>query len=207
MQPLIDFFQYCLHHLPLELFVFIGTFVEEIISPVPSFLVLVPAGAAAAARDYDYWYLFILMIFSACGRICGSVILYKLAGKLEEAIFKRRRLFGVSQAHIESVGRRLGKGGLRDWATLFTLNAIPIFPTAALSLVCGFLKVNFKMFAFCSFFGTMINAVLFMTIGYIGVQAAAILQGIQLAGRIVSVAIIVLVIIWFIRYRRRLRQS
>lgn len=206
MQPLIDFFQYCLHHLPLEVFVLIGTFVEEIISPVPSFLVLVPAGAAAAARDYDYWYLFVLMLFSACGRICGSVILYKLADKLEKVIF-RRRLFGVSHTQVETIGRRLGKGGRRDWITLFTLNAIPIFPTAALSLVCGFLKINFRMFAFCSFFGTMINALIFMTIGYIGIQTVEILQGIQLAGRVVTIIIVVAAVIWFVRYRRRLRQS
>jgi membrane protein DedA with SNARE-associated domain len=204
MQTIIDFFQYCLHHLPLELFVMIGTFIEEIISPLPSFLVLVPAGAAAAAREYPYWLLFILMVCSAVGRIAGSVILYKLADKTEDIMLaKKGRFFGASHQQIEQVGRRLGKGSARDWISLFALNAVPIFPTAVLSLVCGFLKVNFKMFAFCSFFGTMINALIFMTIGYIGIHVAETVHGITFVGRITTTIFLVMGTFWFMQYRRR----
>jgi membrane protein DedA with SNARE-associated domain len=208
MQPVIDLFQYNLHHIPLEIFVMIGTFIEEVISPIPSFLVLVPTGAAARAVGHAYWYLLILMVFSAIGRIAGSTILYFAAGKLEDAVLtKKRRIFDVSHQQIEQIGQRLGRGSVRDWITLFTLNAIPIFPTAALSLICGFLKINFKMFAFCSFFGTMINALIFMTIGYVGVQAAVALQSIELAGKITTSIIILAAVIWFIRYRKGKRLT
>jgi membrane protein DedA with SNARE-associated domain len=207
MQPIIDFFQYCLHNVPLEIFVLIGTFIEEIISPVPSFLVLVPAGATAAARDYAYWYLFVLMVCSAVGRICGSVILYKAADKLEDVALKRRRFFGVSHKQIERIGQRVGQGRKRDWAMLFLINAVPVFPTAMLSLACGFLKVNFKMFVFCAFFGTMINALIFMSIGYLGVRVTETLQGFQLAGRITTAIVLIALLIWFVNYRRRLKHG
>lgn len=185
---------------------FLGTFIEEILSPIPSFMVLVPAGAAAAARGYGYEYLLVLMICSAAGRIIGSVILYSLAYRLEGAMLSpKRRLFGISKAQIEQVGKRINGRQRRDWAVLFILNALPIFPTAMLSLVCGFLKVNFKMFAFCSFFGTMINALIFMSIGYAGVQVVETLQGIQLAGRITSGGLLIAAIVWVIVYRRSRR--
>jgi len=207
MQPIIDFFQYCLHNLPLEAFVLVGTFIEEIISPVPSFLVLVPAGAAAAARGYAYWYLLVLMVCSALGRICGSVILYKAADKLEDVILKRRRFFGVSHEQIERVGKRIGQGRKRDWAALFIINAVPVFPTATLSLICGFLKIDFRMFVICNFFGTMINALIFMSIGYAGAHVAETLRGIALAGRITSVIVFIGLVGWFITYRKRLRRT
>lgn len=203
MQIVIDFFQYCLNSLPLELFVMIGTFIEEVISPIPSFLVLVPSGAAAAARGHVYWYLLILMVCSAVGRIAGSVIIYKAADKLENVVLRHHRFFDVSHEQIEQLGQRLGRGKMRDWAALFILNAIPIFPTGALSLACGFLKVNFKMFAFCSFFGTMINALVFMTIGYTGVRVAETLHGIELAGKITTGVLLLVAIVWFIRYRQK----
>jgi membrane protein DedA with SNARE-associated domain len=121
---------------------------------------------------------------------------------------KKRRFFDVSHAQIEQVGQRLGHGNKRDWVTLFTLNAIPIFPTAALSLVCGFLKVNFKMIALCNFFGTMINALIFMTIGYLGIHVAETVRSIEAAGRVTTVVLVVMGVIWFVRYRRaKLRRK
>lgn len=182
----------------------IGTFLEEVVSPIPSFLVLVPAGAAAKAQHEPWAYLLLLMMFSAVGRIMGSTILYTVGKRIEGAVLtKRRRLFGVSHTDIERLSERLGKRSARDWAVLFTLNAIPIFPTPTLSLICGFLNVPFRMFLFCSFFGTMINALIFMSIGYGGVQALAALQGIQFAGQITSVVCIALVLGWLIYFRRR----
>jgi len=173
-------------------------------------MVLVPAGAVAQVRDYTAWYLLVLMVFSAIGRIIGSVILYGLAGKLEHTLLvkKRRRIFNVTHEQIQQLGQRLSKGGWRDWVTLFTLNAIPIFPTSGLSLICGFLKVNFRMFAFCSFFGTMINALIFMSIGYAGVRVAETLHMIQLAGQLITGIFLVTSLVLLVRYRQsRLRKK
>lgn len=192
------------------MFVLVGTLFEEILSPIPSFMVLVPAGAVARVRDYTVWYLLILMIFSAIGRIIGSVILYSLARKLEHALLvkKRRRVFSVSHEQIQQLGRRLSKGGWRDWATLFTFNAIPVFPTSGLSLICGFLKVDFRMFAFCSFFGTMINALIFMSIGYAGIRVAETLHTIQLAGQLITGVFLIIALVLLVRYRQsRLRKK
>jgi len=186
------------------LFIFIGTFVEELLSPIPSFLVLIPTGAAAEARHAGIAYLLLLMVLSACGRIIAALILYWLADKFEDKLLANgRRFFGVSHAEVERVGQKLGKKRKRDWIILFLMNAVPIFPTAALSVTCGFLKVRMRLFIFCTFFGTMINSLIYMLIGYGGFKAATALNGLELASQIVLGIMLMTGAIWLVRSRRR----
>jgi membrane protein DedA with SNARE-associated domain len=186
------------------LFVFVGTFIEELISPIPSFLVLIPSGAAAEARHASIGYLLLLMILSACGRIIAALILYWLADKFEDKLLANgRRFFGVSHKEIERVGQRLGKARKRDWIILFLMNAVPIFPTAALSVTCGFLKVRMKLFMLCTFFGTMVNSLIYMLIGYGGFKAATALNSIELASQVVLGLAMMAGVVWLVRARRR----
>lgn len=182
----------------------VGTFLEELFSPIPSFIVLVPAGAAAQAQGMEVWYLLVLMVFSAIGRVMGAVILYKLADTFEDRLLTRgRRFFGITHSQIEQFGQRLGRAGHRDWIVLFLMNAIPIFPVAVLSLACGFIKVNFRMFAACTFFGTMVNALLYMSLGYAGLRTAEALRNIEIATQVVVGLLIIGGVAWVIRKRRK----
>lgn len=190
--------------MPLELFVLVGTFVEELLSPIPSFAVLVPAGAVANAQERGVAYLLVLMVFSAIGRIGAGVILYWIADKSEDKLLANgRRFFGISHKEIERFGQRLGKSPIRDWTLLFVFNAIPIFPTGALSILCGFVKVRFRMFAITTFFGTMINALIYMAIGYGGFRIANSLEEIQTIMQIVAAALVICLVVWFVHRRRR----
>ena len=190
--------------MPLEFFVLIGTFIEELFSPIPSFLVLIPAGAAAHAQGAGVWYLAILMVYSAVGRIAAASILYWVADKFEDKLLANgRRFFGVSHKEIEKFGQRLGKQHKRDAIVLFTMNALPIFPTGALSVTCGFLKVRFRLFAWTTFFGTMINSLIYMAIGYGGLEAASALDGLELASQIVIGLLVFAVAILIVRKRKR----
>jgi membrane protein DedA with SNARE-associated domain len=188
--------------------VFVGTFLEELFSPIPSFIVLIPAGVAAQARGAGVMYLLVLMVISAFGRIIAASILYWASDKFEDLLLKDgKRFFGVSHKEIERVGQRLGKAGKkRDWALLFLMNAIPIFPTAALSATCGFLKVRLNMFLLCTFFGTMINSLIYMSIGYGGFRAAVAVDNIQIASQIVLGLALLVAAIFFVRSRRRQRN-
>ncbi|HSD56431.1 MAG TPA: VTT domain-containing protein [Candidatus Saccharimonadales bacterium] len=181
---------------------------EELISPIPSFLVLIPAGAAAEARNAGIFYLLLLMVVSAFGRIIAALILYWVADKFEDKLLANgRRFFGVSHAEVERVGQKLGKKRKRDWIILFLMNAVPIFPTGALSVTCGFLKVRLKLFALCTFFGTMVNSLIYMLIGYAGFKAVGALKGLELASQIVLGVLLVVGAIWLVRIRRRRTRS
>jgi membrane protein DedA with SNARE-associated domain len=181
----------------------VGTFVEELFSPIPSFVVLIPTGAAALAQGHSVSYLGVLMVFSAFGRIAAATILYTLADKLEDRLLaKGRRVFGISHREVERLNDRLERAGKGEGVALFAMNAIPIFPTGALSVACGFLKVRFRLFFICTFFGTMINSLIYMSIGYAGIKAASALGGLELASKIVLALLLFALIIWLIHKRK-----
>jgi membrane protein DedA with SNARE-associated domain len=192
---------------PLELFVVVGTFIEELFSPIPSFIVLVPAGAVADARGAGAWYLLVLMVFSAVGRIGAAAILYWLADKFEDRLLNDgRRFFGISHKEVERFGQRLGRAGRRDWAVLLLMNALPFFPAGALSLGCGFVKVRYRMFLACTFFGTMFNALFYLSIGYLGFKTAEALRTVEVATQVTIGLLIVGLVVWIIRKRRAAKR-
>src|SRR3989344_314625 len=74
---------------PLEIFSFAGSFIEEVIAPIPSPLIMTTAGTIAHARDYQITYLLFLALLASCGKTAASWLLYVLADKLEDFISSR----------------------------------------------------------------------------------------------------------------------
>lgn len=203
LDRIVEFIERVVGQLPLELFVFAGCFVEEIVSPIPSFVVLIPAGAAAQVQGLGWWYLPVLALIGAAGRILASMILYVIADKGEDWLFgSGRRIFGVTHRQLERFGRRFS-GLRRDWWVLFALNAIPVLPTSLLSLACGFVKIDFRLFVTATFFGSAVNAVIYMSIGYAGIQVADGLRNLELAGQIAVIAALVALLGWYAYYRKK----
>ena len=182
-----------------------GSFIEEVISPIPSFAVLIPGGAAAATQLIPVWYISVLAIFAATGRTLGAMILYWLADKFEDVIFaKGRSLWGVTHEDIEKFGKKLR--GHRDWTVLFSLNAIPVVPVALLSFTCGFIKLPFQTFVTATFFGTIMNAIFYLSLGYGGYKTVATFDDYGLLAEVIAAIIIVSVVGWLI-YRRSARNK
>ena len=199
---IIDFFERFAEQVPLELFVLVGCFAEEIFSPIPSFVVLIPAGAAAQVQDISWWYLPVLALIGAAGRVLASLILYFIADKSEDWLFgSGRRFFGVSHRQIERLGQRFS-GSSRDLLVLFLLNAVPVLPTSLLSLACGFIKINLRVFVIATFFGSAVNAVFYMSLGYAGVTAAAQLKGLDVALQI-ALGVLVAALVGWLLYRKK----
>jgi membrane protein DedA with SNARE-associated domain len=205
-------FEHYAHYVPLEQFVFIGTLIEELISPIPSLAVLLPAGAAASVQGRGLAYLLVLVVISAVGRIIAAVILYWLADKFEGTLLaKGRRFFGVSHRQVAQLSRRLERSSYRAWVSLFLMNALPVFPAGALSVCCGFVKVPFAMFVTTTFFGSMISAGCYLFAGYSGLKAVATLQHVELVSQIAAGLIAVVATGWWLWLwllkRRRMRLS
>lgn len=207
MEAIVEFMETIGEELPLELFVFVGTFIEELFTPIPSFLVLVPAGAAAKVQDVAVWYLTVLAVISAAGRLLGAILLYWLADKFEDVLLgKGRNLFGYNHDDIENLGTRLS-GTKRDWLVLLLLNMLPFIPPV-IPLACGFLKVRFVMFATTTFFGNIVSAASVLAIGYAGLQVASEIRQLELAGQILMGIVVAGVAVWLVwRYLRSKRKS
>lgn len=207
MDKIISWFEYYAREMPVELFVLLGSFLEEIVSPIPSFVVMIPAGAAAQVQGLGWWYLLPLGLFGAIGRLGASLILYTLADKAEDWLFGKggRRFFGVTHQQLETYGRKLEsrRGG---FVALFMLNALPILPTSLLSLTCGFIKVPLRMFAIATFVGSAINAVFYMSLGYAGFRAVSELKGLDVALQVAAGLVAVALVVWLVYYRQKKRS-
>jgi membrane protein DedA with SNARE-associated domain len=204
MQAFIDY----LARLPVEWFVLIGSFIEELISPIPSFMVFLPTGASAQAQGRPLEYLLVLGVIAGIGHVAGSAVLYVLANKFRDYLFgKRHTWFGVSLADVEHFRQKLR--GRWSWLTVFAAWALPIFPGAPLSLTCGFVRIPFWTFVTATFAGSIINALIYMYIGYYGLRALATLNVFEIIGQVLLVAVVVISGVWLYRhyYKRRKRTQ
>ena len=214
----MNFIQNAVEHLelyatnvPLELFVLLGSFIEEVIAPIPSPFIMTLSGSMAKTQDQTIIYLIILAILGAIGKTLGAWILYFIADKAEDVIIgKYGKFFGVTQKEIESIGKRLNKGW-RDNIFIFMARAIPIIPSAPVSVICGLIKLNLKTYLFATFLGTCVRNMLYLYVGFVGVSSYEnIIGGIDSAESIIQVIVgiaIVGIIIWAYYKRRKSSKS
>lgn len=187
---------------------FLGSVIEETFSPIPSFLVLVPAGAALLTQGHTWWYIIVLAIIASAGRTIGAVVVYFLADKIEDLLFRKRRtLFGISHAQVERVGRTMAtKRKTSLWGWLFTVNAVPIFPTTPVLLTAGFIKIPLRLFLSATFCGSIFNALFYLFIGYFGLGTTWLLDSIGVGSNILLISCLVAVTLWFWLRRKRKPQ-
>jgi membrane protein DedA with SNARE-associated domain len=127
---------------PLEWYTFIGSVIEEIIGIIPSPLVLTLAGSLALSSGKGIAYLFLLGLVGSLGKTLAGWFLYFAADKGEDIVIgKFGKWVGVSHETVEQIGKKFGKGK-RDDVAIFLSRAIPIFPNAAVSVVCGAIRVD-----------------------------------------------------------------
>lgn len=156
--------------IPVELFVLIGSLIEEIVAPIPSPFVMTLAGSLAKLQGQGWIYILWLSALGAVGKTAGAWVLYIVADKLEDLFAgKVGKLLGFSHKELEDIGKRLN-GGWKDNVVLFVLRALPIMPSAPVSLACGVIKINMRTYISSTFFGTMVRNLLYLYLGYAGVS-------------------------------------
>lgn len=159
-------------HVPLEVFVFVGALLEEIIAPIPSMLVMTTAGFLAALDGHTPFFLIWLVIIGNLGKVLGSLGWYVVGDKLEDIVVGRfGRFFGLTHADIERMGKRFTGRLWQDGALIFLLRAIPFFPSLAVSLASGVIKIELRTFLLASYLGNACKDFFYITVGYFGAQA------------------------------------
>lgn len=171
----IDGFIYYLHQMaqvmPLPLFTFVGAFIEEIIAPIPSPVVMTLAGSLAQSQGQVLYYLVWLALVGAIGKTIGSLILYIVIDKADNwFLAKFGKFLGISAKGVESIGKYFNKGW-RDDLLLIVLRALPIIPTAPVSIGCGLIKLNLKTYLRGTFIGVLIRNLIYLYFGYTSVGA------------------------------------
>src|SRR3989344_2777755 len=120
--------------LPLEIFVFIASFIEEVIAPVPSSAVLLLSGSFAAVQERTLLELIPLILIAALGKTIGAIMVYHLSDKIGGAVITRfGKFFGVTHEAITDFGQKI-TGSPKDYLLLITFRALPVIPSSVVSI-------------------------------------------------------------------------
>lgn len=180
MSQLLESMIQLLHQLavavPLPIFTVVAAFIEEVIAPIPSPLVMTLAGSLAASAGETFTFLLWLSLLGGISKTFGSWVVYLLADIGEDIVLGRfGKYLGISHAEVEAFGSHLNKGR-RDGLVIFLLRAIPIIPTAPVSLVAGLIKIHLRTYLIYTFLGTLVRNILYLYFGYTSLQAASSLS-------------------------------
>lgn len=165
------------HSMSVEAFTFVGSFVEEVVAPIPSPIVMTAAGSIAHAQGHPFMYLFVLSGIGAAGKTLGAIIVYgvsRIAGNV--FVDKFGRFFGVSHADIDRLRVKLD-GGVKDFALVTFFRALPIMSSAVVSIGCGVLRIGFWTYLIATIVGTVIRDFFYLYVGYSGVAAYQAMVG------------------------------
>ncbi len=191
---------------PLEVFAFIGSFLEEIISPIPSALVMGTAGSLAMFRHQPLEYLVWLALVGSAGKLFGAWFYYFVGDKLEDLFIKRlTKFFGVRHEEIENIGKRFVGHHWKDGGALFMLRIIPFFPTTPLSLAAGIIKMDLRVFLIATYAANFFKDLLYLYAGYSGLavlhRLGRVLSPYRLGGDI-FVAVFIIALLAFLYIHR-----
>lgn len=152
----------------LEVFVVVGSLIEELVGPIPSPFIMTTAAIIAQEQGYPFWEVLLVTFLAAFVKTIMAIFGYFVADKASYLVVgKWGKYIGISSGDVEGWGRML-KGKWWDDVLLLALRAIPIFPTLLVTLACGFVKYPKKAFISMTFWGIYLRSVLYVWIGYFG---------------------------------------
>jgi membrane protein DedA with SNARE-associated domain len=211
LSQLLDTFIQLLHQwagvFPLPVFVLVGTFVEELIAPIPSPIVMTLAGSLAKSQNQSLFYLFWLAVIGAVGKTISSFLLYFIAERGGELFLNKfGRFFGITAQEVEQFGRHLNQGW-KDDIILIIFRALPIMPTAPVSIVCGLVSLDKLTYIRATLIGTFIRNIIYLYLGYTAIGALESLNegldGLEVFGYLIFFIVAAVGGIIFLRSRRR----
>lgn len=157
--------------IPLPLFTFFGALIEEIIAPIPSPVVMTLAGSLASAAKESWIYIILLALTGSIGKTIGAYVIYFISDKAEDVVISKfGRFIGVTEQDVEKISIKLNSGK-RDDIVLFLLRAVPIIPTAPVSVVCGLIKINLKTYLYTTLLGTFVRNLFYLYLGFTSLNA------------------------------------
>ncbi|NMB91515.1 hypothetical protein GYA37_01545 [candidate division WWE3 bacterium] len=205
IQPILTYLEALATKVPLEIFTVIGSFLEEVVAPIPSPFVLTTAGSITRAQDKALIYILMVALLASVSKTLGAWFLYIITDKLEDVFIpKFGKFFGIKHENIEKIGKYFN-GTKRDWLVLFALRSIPIIPSSPISITCGFIKLNKKNFIVSTFFGTIIRSLFFLYLGYTGLSASeSLVNGLNKSETIMQIIIVIgILALLFWGYKQR----
>ncbi len=140
--------------------IFIGMFLESTVIPIPSELVMIPAGLAAANGDMN---LFLVILYGVLGNLFGAIFSYYIAMSLGRVVlFKIGKYFFLKPENIIKIERFFNSHGE---ISIFIGRLIPGV-RHFISIPAGVAKMNIYKFIFYTTLGSAIWTSILALIGY-----------------------------------------
>ncbi len=140
--------------------IFIGMFLESTVFPLPSELVMIPAGLAVAKGAMNFW---LVILIGTVGNVLGALFSYYLAkyfGRI--LIIKIGKYFFVKEEVITKIEVFFGKYG--NISVFF--GRLLIGFRHFISLPAGLAKMNVKLFLFYTTAGSALWTSFLVIIGF-----------------------------------------
>jgi membrane protein DedA with SNARE-associated domain len=156
--------------LPLEVFVTVGSYLEEVIAPIPSPSIMLIAGSFGVVQGYTYVDLALLVLFASVGKTLGGLTMYVIARKVKDVTFNTfGRYIDLTREDVERFGKRF-TGTARDYAVYIFFRSIPIIPSILLSFGSGVLHLPLRLFVIGTFVGTIVRDSFYIIVGVSGTK-------------------------------------
>ena len=165
----IEHFVFSLAHtLPLEIFVIVASFLEEVIAPIPSPSVMVIAGSFSNMQGYSYAGLASLVLLASIGKTLGGLVMYWIASKLKDTgLSFFGKFIDLTHDDIDRFGSKF-TGSARDYAVYIFFRSVPIIPSILLSFGSGVIRLPLRLFIIGTFVGTIVRDTFYLIVGYAG---------------------------------------
>lgn len=205
-EPIIEYLGAFSQTVPLPIFVSVGAAIEEIIAPIPSPLVMTLAGSLAAAAGAHWLTLLYLAIIGSLAKTVASYIVYVISDKAEDLVLgKFGKFLGVNHKEVEKLGSQLS-GGWRDDLVMLALRAIPIIPTAPVSIISGLLKIKLPTFFWTTAVGYTVRNYFYLYLGSTSTHALESLNeglgSVEKIGYLIIFVLLVGIAIFFYKQRQ-----
>lgn len=205
IESFTSFLESLAHRIPLPLFAFIGSIIDEIIAIVPSPLVPTTLGVLASEQNRVFTYLFLLALTGTIGKTLATLITYWVADKIEDllATSKIGKVLGLDHEEIEKYGHYFN-GSSRDEIIMIVLRALPFIPTLPVSVIAGLIKLNIATYIFSTFVGTYFRFMFYLIIFYGGSQKyQGLMEVLDTTDTIITLTIGMTVFGWLFLFLRK----
>lgn len=204
LDPLINFIQNLATQVPLTVYTFIGSVLDEVIAIIPSPLIPITAGTLAVEQHQTVSFLFLIALTGALGKTMASYGTYYISDKLEDVVTsKLGKYFGLEKGELEKYGRYFN-GSSRDDIVLCILRILPFIPTLPITVLAGVIKIKPKTFIVSTFIGMYIRFVFYLYIAYIGVKKyEGVLNIFEKTNTVFELMIVLSVLGWIFLYLRK----
>jgi membrane protein DedA with SNARE-associated domain len=140
--------------------IFIGMFLESTLFPIPSEVIMIPAGMAAAKGNFN---IYLVTIIGTLGNILGAIFSYYLALFLgHPVIIKIGKYFFVKESTIIKIEKFFAKYGS---ISVFFGRLLPGF-RHFISLPAGLAKMNIRKFILYTSLGSSIWTSILTVFGF-----------------------------------------